>query len=322
MQISFYKTFEHNKFSLPCGYLMQYRYGFNGMEKDDEVKGSGNSLDFGARIYDSRLGRWLSVDGLAKKYPHLSPYNFVANSPLRFIDPDGNEIVPAEGLTANELTRVRTALKLVSEKMPEFYSYLNNLKYNPNLNGGTFVSPGQEGYDNEEAFNVVISVGISNIDGIEGKKERLDAFSSSGETVKVGGSIESDLAGNAKLGNAGFAIRLGENQEFQAYDEEGNLVPITSAEQLNNFKAGFENVLKLKSQEGPHFIINLDDFNGSTDVDASISAHELGHVEGFIKFQLNTAYFGTGGRKTNEGHESGNKSGENAEKREEEYNSK
>jgi RHS repeat-associated protein len=39
-----------------------YRYGFNGMEKDDEVKGSGNSLDFGSRIYDARTGRWLSVD--------------------------------------------------------------------------------------------------------------------------------------------------------------------------------------------------------------------------------------------------------------------
>jgi hypothetical protein len=34
-----------------------YVYSFNGAERDDEVKGSGNSLDFGARIYDSRLGR-------------------------------------------------------------------------------------------------------------------------------------------------------------------------------------------------------------------------------------------------------------------------
>lgn len=32
-----------------------YRYGFNGMEKDDEVKGSGNSYDFGARMYSSTL---------------------------------------------------------------------------------------------------------------------------------------------------------------------------------------------------------------------------------------------------------------------------
>ena len=69
-----------------------YRFGFNGMEKDDEVKGAGNSLDFGARVYDSRLGRWLSLDPLQDKYPDLSPYNFCRNNPAVFIDPDGRKI--------------------------------------------------------------------------------------------------------------------------------------------------------------------------------------------------------------------------------------
>lgn len=69
--------------------LNKYRFGFNGMENVDEVKGNGNSLDFGARIYDSRTGRWLSLDPLQAKYPDLSPYNFVANSPIVQIDPDG-----------------------------------------------------------------------------------------------------------------------------------------------------------------------------------------------------------------------------------------
>ena len=40
-----------------------------------------------------RLGRWLSVDQLAKRYPQISPYAFVANSPILAIDPDGREIV-------------------------------------------------------------------------------------------------------------------------------------------------------------------------------------------------------------------------------------
>jgi RHS repeat-associated protein len=66
-----------------------YRYGFNGKEEDDEVKGDGNSLDFGARIYDSRLGRWLSVDPLQKNYPFASTYNFVLNNPILCSDPDG-----------------------------------------------------------------------------------------------------------------------------------------------------------------------------------------------------------------------------------------
>ena len=69
----------------------EYRYGFNGMEKDDEVKGSGNSYDFGARMYDSRIGRWLSVDNYAKKYPYLSGYCYSANRPTYFVDYDGND---------------------------------------------------------------------------------------------------------------------------------------------------------------------------------------------------------------------------------------
>ena len=74
-----------------------YRFGFNGHEKDDEVKGLGNSLDFGARIYDSRLGRWLSTDPLASKYPFASPYNFVLNNPITSIDPDGKLVVFVNG---------------------------------------------------------------------------------------------------------------------------------------------------------------------------------------------------------------------------------
>ena len=70
-----------------------YTYGFNGMERDEEVKGAGNSYDFGVRMQDPRLGRWLSMDPLAAKYPAFSPYSFVANSPLLFIDPDGKKIV-------------------------------------------------------------------------------------------------------------------------------------------------------------------------------------------------------------------------------------
>jgi RHS repeat-associated protein len=69
-----------------------YRYGFNGMEKDDEVKGDGNSYDFGARIYNPRIGRWLSLDPLESKYPDISPYVFAVNNPILFIDPDGRDV--------------------------------------------------------------------------------------------------------------------------------------------------------------------------------------------------------------------------------------
>ncbi|WP_107039112.1 RHS repeat-associated core domain-containing protein [Brumimicrobium mesophilum] len=73
--------------------LGSYRYGFNGMEKDDKIKGEGNSLDFGARIYDPRVGRWLSTDPLESEYIDQSPYNFVANNPIGHKDPDGERII-------------------------------------------------------------------------------------------------------------------------------------------------------------------------------------------------------------------------------------
>ncbi len=73
--------------------LEGYRYGFQNQEKDDEFKGEGSSYDFGARMYDARVGRWLSIDPLAVKYPYLSPYNFVANMPTIAVDPDGKEII-------------------------------------------------------------------------------------------------------------------------------------------------------------------------------------------------------------------------------------
>ena len=43
----------------------EYRYGFNGMEKDDEIEGEGNSYDFGARTYDPRIGRFKRIDPFA-----------------------------------------------------------------------------------------------------------------------------------------------------------------------------------------------------------------------------------------------------------------
>lgn len=68
-----------------------YRYGFNGKEKDDEAQGSGNQYDYGFRIYNPRLARFLSVDPLTKSYPMLTPYQFASNSPILNLDLDGLE---------------------------------------------------------------------------------------------------------------------------------------------------------------------------------------------------------------------------------------
>jgi RHS repeat-associated protein len=68
-----------------------YRYGFNGKENDNEVKGEGNQQDYGMRIYDPRLGRFLSKDPLSFKFPFYSPYHFAGNNPIKNLDLDGGE---------------------------------------------------------------------------------------------------------------------------------------------------------------------------------------------------------------------------------------
>jgi RHS repeat-associated protein len=68
-----------------------YRFGFNGKENDNEVKGSSNQQDYGMRIYDPRLARFLRADPIMERYPFYSPYQFASNCPVLSIDVDGLE---------------------------------------------------------------------------------------------------------------------------------------------------------------------------------------------------------------------------------------
>lgn len=69
-----------------------YRRGFNGMELDDEVKGGGNSYDFGARMYNPKVGTFLSTDNYKAKYPDISPYVSFINNPNSFVDKSGDTV--------------------------------------------------------------------------------------------------------------------------------------------------------------------------------------------------------------------------------------
>ncbi|MCU0335131.1 MAG: hypothetical protein MUF62_08780 [Chitinophagaceae bacterium] len=67
-----------------------YRYGFNGKENDNEVKGvAGSQQDYGMRIYDPRVGRFLSVDPKSYKYHGFSPYCFAAKNTIIINDENG-----------------------------------------------------------------------------------------------------------------------------------------------------------------------------------------------------------------------------------------
>jgi RHS repeat-associated protein len=65
----------------------EYRYGFNGMEKDDEWKGEGNSFTTFHRALDTRIGRWLSQDPVIRENGTI--YCLSSNNPIARIDPNG-----------------------------------------------------------------------------------------------------------------------------------------------------------------------------------------------------------------------------------------
>ncbi len=95
-----------------------YRYGLNGQEKTDEI--TKDDYDFGARIYDARLGKWLSVDPLQKKYPNESPYAFVSDNPIFYKDADGKEKIVT--ITILNKDGSKTILKMVDKNYFNYHT--------------------------------------------------------------------------------------------------------------------------------------------------------------------------------------------------------
>ncbi|MFI0428878.1 polymorphic toxin type 43 domain-containing protein [Mariniflexile sp. HMF6888] len=112
-----------------------YRYGFQGQEKDDEVKGEGNSLNYKYRMHDPRIGRFFAVDPLEASYPWNSPYAFSENKVIHMIELEGLESVFSKAFWFD----VGTKLSIVSANHP---------KNNPN---GTWA---KEGYTAHYRKNV------------------------------------------------------------------------------------------------------------------------------------------------------------------------
>ena len=104
-----------------------FRYKFNGKETDSESE----TQDYGFRIYNPALGRFLSVDPLTKNYPMLTPYQFASDNPTMNVDLDGLEggsstggpTVTTDGnatSTGNELTGINTTRSAPPVAAPSF----------------------------------------------------------------------------------------------------------------------------------------------------------------------------------------------------------
>ena len=100
-----------------------YRFGFNGKENDNEVHNAkGTSVDFDARMYDSRIGRWLKTDLLEAEMPGWTPYRFGFNNPIRFSDALGSfEIDEATAKAYPKLNAYLQNIAKVYQDKPEAF---------------------------------------------------------------------------------------------------------------------------------------------------------------------------------------------------------
>ena len=99
--------------------------GFNGKRKDLEgMGGGGTTYDYGFRIYNPNLGRFLSVDPLSKSYPWYTPYQFAGNKPIVAIDLDG-----LEEYIVNNIYNKKTG-ELMSVSVSSFKDVSGNLRDN------------------------------------------------------------------------------------------------------------------------------------------------------------------------------------------------
>jgi len=118
----------------------RYRFGFNGQEKVNEWSGIGNFNEFSERGQDTRTGRFITYDPLAKDYPWNSPYAFAENDVIRAIDLEGLERLIMTGVNKDNRTAALTIKKDIeivnSSNLPGRYKNISEKNVQKNFEFG------------------------------------------------------------------------------------------------------------------------------------------------------------------------------------------
>ncbi|MEZ4799809.1 MAG: RHS repeat-associated core domain-containing protein [Flavobacteriales bacterium] len=224
----------------------KYRYGFNGMESIDEMVSAENGYDFGARMYDGRLGRWWSVDRMCGEFASNTVYCFAVNSPIGFIDPDGEKII---GATEEDIITVQLAIITVFSEFSTLSSLFQIAEDGLSL----------QKIDPESFFNEIKKLGPENADArnvanalyhaIGSDTEYTVSFVEDAEDIsgltgdkkyKTGKDLDSAFGGGA-FAIAGKKVNILLNEQSQERKNRDFFNP-SSEGGFNSLNAGLQNL--------------------------------------------------------------------------------
>jgi RHS repeat-associated protein len=170
----------------------EYRYGFQGQEKDDEIKGEGNSVNYKYRMHDPRIGRFFAVDPLTSKYPHYTPYSFSGNKVIHAIELEGLEEIPVEWIIIPGAMQPIFTDKDVVLKSSEWHrsardcacgSFEKAAEYNTKYNNGQF-------YDNVAKAHAYYTWAEKKLKGIGINSGWVNAAKTTTSMYEVGLAVE------------------------------------------------------------------------------------------------------------------------------------
>jgi RHS repeat-associated protein len=225
------------------------RWGFSGKEK--QTTAEINYLDFTNRMYDEFLGRWTTQDPLQEKYYPISQYAYCANSPIRYVDPDGKEIKLA-GTAAQRQNILTHMQRLTNDKLGMRSDGTVIIAKMGGENSGKYLKTGSElirdlNKKGNDAKTVTVSIGLT---GSGNSTETVDRTTS--------GNVDWTNAKNGTGANATVNFDLTEN-----VSRTSTIDPTTG--NVSNQSSPYEVVLG-------HELIHADHINKGT-VDFTPATH-------------------------------------------------